>query len=54
MWVWGDAANTIVGTTLAQEHRRVAVHGGLARRRCNSTPASDYADTGAGKGKSGA
>jgi hypothetical protein len=29
-WVRGDAVNTTAGTTLAQEHRRVAVRDGMA------------------------
>jgi hypothetical protein len=53
-WVQDDVANITVGTTPGQEHRRVAVYGGMDRRRRSSSVASDCAHTGAVKGKSGA
>ena len=52
-WVWGTATNTTVGTTGAQRHRSVAVHGEVARRWRYLSPASNCAYARAGKGKSG-
>jgi hypothetical protein len=51
-WVQGDSVNTTAGTTLAQEHRRVAVLGKVAQRRRSLTPASNCAHKGVGNGKS--
>jgi hypothetical protein len=44
-WVRGDATNTTVGVTPVQEHRRVAVRGGVTRWPHSSTLASDCAHT---------
>jgi hypothetical protein len=39
----GDVANITMGTTLAQKHWMVAVHGRVARRQRSSTLASNCA-----------
>jgi hypothetical protein len=38
-------ADSVVGMTPAQRHQRAPVHGGVARQRRSSTPASDCANS---------
>jgi hypothetical protein len=37
----GDVVNTVVGIAIAQRRQRTTVHGGMARRWCNYTQASN-------------
>jgi hypothetical protein len=49
--VGGNAVNTEVGTTPPQGHRRVVVHGEMARRRRYLTLVLNWKQQRTGKGK---